>query len=92
MASTFYFVRRNGVIGKGRRVPKEALLLFRSTRERTKRVSARARLCRQDNATLIVPGVPEAPDTEAARDAVEDFVRWIVHDQPPGKRDWKVAS
>ncbi|MBX3447542.1 MAG: hypothetical protein KF765_12380 [Parvibaculaceae bacterium] len=92
MARGVYFCWRSGLIGKGERVPKGAVLLFPATRANTKLVEARARLSRQDNKSFLVPGVPEAPTTEAAREAVEDFIRWIVCDQPPGKRDWKVAS
>lgn len=91
MASTFYYVWRSGLIETGRSVPKGAILLFRSTRERTERVSARARHGRTRRDELVVPGVPEAADDAAAREAVEQFIRWIVYDQPPGKRDWKAA-
>ncbi|MDO8837988.1 MAG: hypothetical protein Q7V31_03605 [Parvibaculum sp.] len=91
MATTFYFVRRSGLIERGRKVPAGAIPLFPSCREHTQRVQARARLSRSDNQSLFVPGVPEAETAEEALEAVEDFVNWIVNDQPPGRKNATVV-
>lgn len=79
----FYYVWRSGLIEKGPHIPEGAVLMFRSTRERDERVSARARHSRHYPGKLVVPGVPEAEDDEAAHAAVENFIGWIVSDLPP---------
>ncbi len=67
------FCYRKGQIGFGRSVPDGALLLgsgpARTLREKVSGLARHA----YDNITLLVPGVPEAPDDTAALKAVGVF-------------------
>lgn len=72
------FCWRNGVIGFGRSTPPGALQIADGPEEFLRlAVTGCARLA-YDNATWLVPGIPEAEDNDAAFDAFIVFRRLIT--------------
>lgn len=77
MEYTYAYCWRSGVVRFGRRVPGGALEILRAPKgSRTLKKAVRP-WCRlaYDNKTLLVPGVPEAADENAALDAVLKFAK-----------------
>lgn len=66
-----------GRIEFGRTCPDGAIEMARGPAEALRKlISATARLA-YDNVTLLVPGVPEAPNETAAYDALVLHLRWL---------------
>lgn len=67
-----------GVIGFGEVCPKGTLPIIRcKDKEAEDHLAALARLA-YDGKTLLVPGIPEAPDQTAGIEALISFQRWVV--------------
>lgn len=67
----------NGRIDFGQRVPKGALVVCIGKAKKVRHViTATARLA-YDGVTLLVPGVPEAENEDAALDALIAYCNWI---------------
>lgn len=72
----------SGQIEFGRTVPEGAIEIMRGpARKVRKLIEARARHA-YDGKTLLVPGVPEAPNEDAALAALIAFVKWLQGDTP----------
>lgn len=67
----------NGVIGLGRRTPKGAIVFARGPAKAVRDLVARSSRLAYDNVTWLVPGVPEAPDQEAAMTALLTHIAWL---------------
>ncbi len=68
-----------GVIGFGRKVPAGALEIARGPAKPLRKwIDVMARHA-YDGKTLLVPGIPEAPDERAALKALHQFIKWIRH-------------
>lgn len=73
----FAYCWRGGVIEFGRRVPKGARPIIEG---RGRKVREHVEVCARhahDGKTLLVPGIPEAPDDEAALFALNAFGAWV---------------
>lgn len=74
----------SGQIEFGRRVPEGAILMAEGPAKPLRDViGATARLA-YDNKTLLVPGVPEAPDEKQACDALGRHLDWLARRAVPG--------
>lgn len=67
----------NGVIGFGRKVPDGALEIARGPSKALRRWIAGVSRLAYDNKTLLVPGVPEAPNQRSACTALLSFLKWL---------------
>lgn len=86
-AKTCAFCWRNGVIeiGKEADVPEGAIVFARGSKRLLADIcEVRSRLA-YDGVTLLVPGIPEAEDDDAALDALEDWVSWAFQEHPRDK-------
>lgn len=78
MPATFAYAWRSGQIEFGPAVPDGALKIGRlGSGVRKRDIKALARLSRQDNRTLFVPGIPEAYSDDEALAALERFCRHV---------------
>lgn len=74
----------NGTIGFGAKVPAGAIEMARGAAKLVRQeISVTARLA-YDGQTLLVPGVPEAPDQQAAGDALMRHLAWLKHRECKG--------
>lgn len=89
---TYAYCHRSGQIGFGDDTPKGALLICALDKDKRDRIIARARLSREDNETMFVPGIPEAANEAAALDALIAFIDWIVLDVPPARAGKAVGA
>lgn len=72
----------SGRIDFGRSVPEGALLIMSGPSKALRAfVEVRARHA-YDGVTLLVPGVPEAPDQSAALDALHRWLDWNAEHAP----------
>lgn len=74
----------NGVIGFGRATPDGAIEMARGSVKPLRRLMNATSRLTHDNQTLLVPGVPEAPDQNAAADALLLHLRWLKRRPPAG--------
>lgn len=65
---------RSGEIEFGRQTPKGAIMLARGPAKPLKALIEPAARLAYDNSTLLVPGVPEADDDNAATRALSSFL------------------
>jgi hypothetical protein len=73
---------RSGEIGIGRSIPEGMLPLARGPAKVLRgALQARARIA-YDNVTLLVPGIPEAPDEAAALAAAQRFSTFLTKGEP----------
>ena len=78
----------SGQIEFGRRVPDGALPIARGPSKKLRDfVEARARHA-YDGVTLLVPGVPEAPDQAAGLDALHRWLDWASKRCPAEVEVW----
>ncbi|MBX9944918.1 MAG: host nuclease inhibitor protein [Reyranella sp.] len=78
----------SGVIGFGRSVPEGALPIMKGPSKKLRAfVEVRARHA-YDGVTLLVPGVPEAPDQGAALDALHQWLDWNAERCPAEIEVW----
>ena len=66
-----------GRIGFGRSVPNGALPIARGRSKRLRDLIEGTSRHAYDGTTLLVPGVPEAPDQARGLDALEAFIGWL---------------
>lgn len=67
-----------GVIKFGTKVPRGHLLITRGPDKEVRDLMSRVARLAYDGKTLLVPGVPEAPDQDAGIDALIKFKTWIT--------------
>jgi len=81
MGKTIYaFCWAGGQIEFGRRIPDGALPIMRGAESIVRETMSVAARHAYDGVTLLVPGVPEAPNQMAAVDALIRFRKWL-HDR-----------
>lgn len=73
----------NGVIGFGRSLPDGAIVIAKGPSRPLRAMVSVASRHAYDGKTLLVPGVPEAPDQTAGSDALAQFLAWLA---PQGER------
>jgi len=78
----FAFCWATGAIGFARKVPRGAIGIARGPRTTLRNlVEGTARLA-YDNKTLLVPGIPEAPNQTRGIVALHEYMKWIAkHDR-----------
>jgi hypothetical protein len=77
---------RSGVIEFGTKVPEGCIEIARGKESVVRKaISATARMA-HDNKTLLVPGVPEAADDQAAGDALAAHLQWLKKREDRGMR------
>lgn len=72
------FAWRSGRIDFGQRVPKGALLIVSGKAKKVRSLITATARHAYDGKTLLVPGVPEAENEDAAVDALIAFCNWIA--------------
>lgn len=71
------FAWSNGRIEFGQRVPKGALQIASGKAKKVRNVISATARHAYDGVTLLVPGVPEAENEDAALDALIAFCKWV---------------
>lgn len=69
---------RSGRIDFGRKAPEGALPIAKGPAKKIKRIISATARHAYDGVTLLVPGVPEAANDDAALDALIVFRNWIA--------------
>ena len=77
-ATTYAFCFASGEIAFGPRVPKGALAIAKGREDVLRDLICAAARHAYDNVTLLVPGIPEAPNQIAAVDALMDWGHWLA--------------
>ena len=81
----FAFCYASGQIGFGTAIPQGALPIAKGDDDRKLRDWIEG-VCRHsyDGKTLLVPGIPEAPNQSKALDALKRFTGWLNKSVPQG--------